>query len=222
MASFPASSSALEGGDRAVVGFYAIDFSYEPRTLKAGDGVTAVFQLTEAETSAVKFSHVVLRVEQEHVVKLSGKFLSEGNRVSLTKVFDRAGTYTMNLQFFDGERELVGYSFPLVIQETEEQMASTWDVVNISEANSEDVDAVACGDSHWVDFGRAFDDGEARDLVGRRGLNGQRQKDLVRELPGIEILRWPSLFFSGDPEKVRISEARSSRFPRRCDASPLI
>ncbi|MEK7158138.1 MAG: hypothetical protein AAB733_01000 [Patescibacteria group bacterium] len=135
VASFPASSSALEGGDRAVVGFYAIDFSYEPRTLKAGDGVTAVFQLTEAETSAVKnFSHVVLRVEQEHVVKLSGKFLSEGNRVSLTKVFDRAGTYTMNLQFFDGERELVGYSFPLVIQETEEQMASTWDVVNISEA----------------------------------------------------------------------------------------
>ena len=68
------------------------------------------------------------------MVKLSGKFLSEGNRVSLTKVFDRAGTYTMNLQFFDGERELVGYSFPLVIQETEEQMASTWDVVNISEA----------------------------------------------------------------------------------------
>lgn len=134
-ASVPVSAQALESGERAVVGFYAIDFSFEPKEPKVGDGVAVVFQLTEAETSAAKnFSHAILRIEQEHVVQLSGKFLSEGNRVLLTNVFARAGSFDVNIQFFDGEKELVGYSFPLVVQDAAGSKADTWDVVNISEA----------------------------------------------------------------------------------------
>jgi hypothetical protein len=132
----PVSASArLEGGEYIVLGFYAIDVGYAPKEPNVGDTVSLEFQLQDAQQQSTEtFSHMVLRIENDQTVQFSGKLLSDGDRVALTQRFERAGTYLFNLQFFEGEKELVAYSFPLVIPDPSEEQSSFWDVMNISEA----------------------------------------------------------------------------------------